>query len=821
MQPANEPTEPTRTLGGKLCHLATVADCRDDAWLAEASEELGCLVIAHSAAGNAARLSEFSRALHAVLAAPVTPVAGHGNDALRELPDAVRRLVALFRHLHRGWKDTGGGAETGVAALVALVDGDRLFCVHAGGQLGLQRIVNGEAQTIAGPLLGTEPAILGGHRQVRVEVAHTPLRPNDLVMALPDPPEPADAIDALIANLTSWQAQLGKDVLGASEHALGFPPQALPQCFAALSTPVADWVEGATDDENESGAWSELMSVARSTVNDIALSAERQSPNLYQESDAAPSPEPLPPVEEPEPEPPADTAEMFADIDAPELEPPVAPAEPAPTMGSLELEPLDPPAAGAAPGFDFEEPQPPPIDASAEVPAPQSGGPYSEVDDTWALDLEPGADPATPGGDWSVSQVDGETAVFADTETAGAATEVLDEPFDSDFMPKPKSAKPYRPKRRRTKWPLLVAGALSGLVGLFGILYATGAVDALARYFQRTERVFPGLAIPGLMDPVPYAIQTQPTGAALILDGVDTGLTTPIDSLELAPGTHAVELRLAGLGGWSGELVVEPGNKDVHLFHVVLSGSVAARTDKVVPGVEVEIDGAPVGTAPVVVDEVLAGAHIVHFKGPDNFSWQEEILVEVDGTVEVTAPMSGVETLSLVTIRSAVATAAGLSYSAGDRVLVDGIEQGITPAEIYLTRGRHAVEVKRTARATVRRVIDVRPGDRRFIDVRMDRVPALRFHHTLPEAIDSGGPVIAVRVQGQGAKARRKVAMHFELEGRWRRLDTGAVPGTPGSYVVGLPISSAHAGTAVRYYFTTHDPAGQLAYSPIYSAPIR
>ena len=63
--------------------------------------------------------------------------------------------------------------------------------------------------------------------------------------------------------------------------------------------------------------------------------------------------------------------------------------------------------------------------------------------------------------------------------------------------------------------------------------------------------------------------------------------------------------------------------------------------------------------------------------------------------------------------------------------------------------------------------------------------------------------------------------VHVMLDGRWKMLHMGAVPGAPSSYVVGLPVTSNHSGETVRYYFTTDDAAGQTCFTSIFSVPMK
>lgn len=372
----------------------------------------------------------------------------------------------------------------------------------------------------------------------------------------------------------------------------------------------------------------------------------------------------------------------------------------------------------------------------------------------------------------------------------------------------------------------IAIGLLSAAIGTVGALAVTGGLERVVRAVPGLGNlVEPGgaarMTIP-LDAPVVFPIRTQPAGAELVVDGQTTGRRTPITDLELAPGTHAVELRLGDLGSWSGELTVPAGIAITDGAELLLAGSLTAVTDKTVAGVEVYLDDTPLGPAPVSRDRVPAGQHVVRFKGPGGYSWAEEVVVRVDEMAEVTARMDGVESFGLVTVRSYGVGPTGKSYVDGDHVVVDGESRGTTPAEIHLEAGRHVIDVTRPGHGGVKQVVAVMAGDRRFVDIRLDRLPALSITHEPPSrlAIDAT-PLMSVTLSGQGIDRQRRVYMHVELDGDWQRLRMGAVPGADATYVVALPVTSAYAGEAVRYYFTCEDAAGQTAYTTIFSVRVQ
>jgi hypothetical protein len=372
---------------------------------------------------------------------------------------------------------------------------------------------------------------------------------------------------------------------------------------------------------------------------------------------------------------------------------------------------------------------------------------------------------------------------------------------------------------------MLIAAIGAALVGVVTVLALTGGLDrflpdgwSLPSFGTSSTGA---TAEPAYMAPVVFPITSDPAGAEVVIDGSATGRTTPLADLELPPGTYHLELRFAALGNWSGEITVMPGSRTAPGTHVALTGTLAAYTSKVTPDVRVFLDDQPIGTAPVSLDSVAAGMHVVRFAGPGGFTWEEETVVRIDESTDVVAPMEGVDNLGLISVRTYRVGPTGKEFARGDRLVVDGREQGTAPAELYLPPGPHQIEIHRSDGARLHRIVRVRAGDHRFVDLRYDRLPALTIEHQAKETVPvDSSPLLTVTLHGQGAGRRHKVHLHLGIDETWKRLTMGPVPGATGTYVIGLPVTSNHVGESVRYYFSVDDVAGQTAYSAIHTVAL-
>ncbi len=121
------------------------------------------------------------------------------------------------------------------------------------------------------------------------------------------------------------------------------------------------------------------------------------------------------------------------------------------------------------------------------------------------------------------------------------------------------------------------------------------------------------------------------------------------------------------------------GNRYVFTFEK-LPGRIDITSDP--PGVAVALDDAIVGTTPLQSVDVPLGSHIIGFS--------HDHYLPVERTVTINE--SGERQQLHVTLQPAWATVHLRTHPAGARVLVDGLEQGVTPLDVELLAGERQLQ---------------------------------------------------------------------------------------------------------------------------------
>jgi hypothetical protein len=160
------------------------------------------------------------------------------------------------------------------------------------------------------------------------------------------------------------------------------------------------------------------------------------------------------------------------------------------------------------------------------------------------------------------------------------------------------------------RWPRRVA--------LAAVLITLASGAALASRL----RLAPGTARPvtGTL-----AIDTNPTGAEVLVDGQQRGIT-PI-SLTLGAGAHVIALSGAGEPRSIPVTIVAgtQASQYVELRQGAVFGQLHVRTNP--PGARVVLDGVPRGTSPLTIGEVPPGVHVVMLDG-DAGSTKQDVTIE-------------------------------------------------------------------------------------------------------------------------------------------------------------------------------------------------
>jgi hypothetical protein len=117
--------------------------------------------------------------------------------------------------------------------------------------------------------------------------------------------------------------------------------------------------------------------------------------------------------------------------------------------------------------------------------------------------------------------------------------------------------------------------------------------------------------------------------AEVFVDGSSVG-RAPFDRSDLAPGKHYVVVRKPGFAEWKREVVLDPTAATTLTADLSASGTLKILSN--VAGARVILDGQMVGNAPLTLDSVAAGDHLIEVKQPGYVDAKQP--VHVDGGVQ-------------------------------------------------------------------------------------------------------------------------------------------------------------------------------------------
>jgi len=218
------------------------------------------------------------------------------------------------------------------------------------------------------------------------------------------------------------------------------------------------------------------------------------------------------------------------------------------------------------------------------------------------------------------------------------------------------------------------------------------------------------------------SVSSQPSGATVIIDGMDRG-TTPVTLFDLSPGRHHLKYRLAGYGERDRFFSTDEGpfiEKNEVLSEE--KGLLLLKTDPA--GADIQIDGVSVGRTPRLITNLAAkDSYSVRFR---KAGYQDQtISVRFDGR----KPLVREEQLVL-----ASGTIDVMSDPAGAVVTVNGIEKGVTPLKVAdVPKGRATVKFHLDGFSDEVRELAVNAGDRQNLSVVLKGLPGTLHLVSVPE----------------------------------------------------------------------------------------
>ena len=227
------------------------------------------------------------------------------------------------------------------------------------------------------------------------------------------------------------------------------------------------------------------------------------------------------------------------------------------------------------------------------------------------------------------------------------------------------------------------------------VALTSGGVMAARRYLAAPAAVTPATGT--------VVVNTDPSGAAVVIDGEAHG-TTPV-TVTLNAGPHTIDL---SSGGAHRTMTLNvTANAQLSQFiempkAAAGSGDLQVRTDPA--GAKVSVDGQTRGVSPLTVQGLAPGNHVVVLQN-DLGSVNEDVTIQPGATASLVVPMKTPQG-ALVSGWISIASPAELQIFENDRLLGSSRTD-----RIMVTAGRHDIEFSNEAlgyRST--QTIQVAPG---------------------------------------------------------------------------------------------------------------
>jgi hypothetical protein len=234
-------------------------------------------------------------------------------------------------------------------------------------------------------------------------------------------------------------------------------------------------------------------------------------------------------------------------------------------------------------------------------------------------------------------------------------------------------------------------------------------------------------------------VTSDPPGANVTIGGEFKG-TTPI-TVNLTEGTHEVAVELDGYRTQTRTVQLTAGTTQAEDFTLpeVPSGFLDITSDP--PGAEILVDDASRGSTPVTRLRVSTGQHRVEVRMNGYDSVFQNVTVERNRRVTITAPLE----------RSGQASIILNSNFNGARIFIDGAEyNATTPVDnIPLRPGPHTIEVKSRGYSSWTQTIDLTDGAQETYTANLNQKS--KFTAGILAAIFPGGGHFYSSRSGMGA----------------------------------------------------------------------
>jgi len=215
------------------------------------------------------------------------------------------------------------------------------------------------------------------------------------------------------------------------------------------------------------------------------------------------------------------------------------------------------------------------------------------------------------------------------------------------------------------------------------------------------------------------SVTSNPPGAAIAIDGNDTGLITPATIEKIPPGTHSVSVTLSGYQSSSQTVSVSADTTTQAVFSLVQIPKVGSISVTSTPsGAAISLDGTDTGNVtPFTLDNLVPGSHTVGVSLSGYVSNSTTVTISAGTTVQAD--------FQLVPVPVTTGTLIVSSNPAGAAISLDGVDTGnVTPATFTgIEQGDHLVEVSLANYVPANKTVGVQAGGSVTADFSLVPVP--------------------------------------------------------------------------------------------------
>ena len=183
-------------------------------------------------------------------------------------------------------------------------------------------------------------------------------------------------------------------------------------------------------------------------------------------------------------------------------------------------------------------------------------------------------------------------------------------------------------------------------------------------------------------------VKTTPSGATIVLDGINKG-TTPATLTGISAGSHSIVLKKSGYTDYTTSVTVTAGQTaSVSATLTVQQTTGAIGVTSTPSGATIVLDGINKGTTPATLTGISAGSHSLVLKKSGYADYTTSVTVTAGQVASVSATLTVQQTTGSINVKST---------PSGATIVLDGINKGTTPATFTgILAGSHSLVLKKS-----------------------------------------------------------------------------------------------------------------------------